>query len=128
MVEVISTGELRELIDVATGTSSEDDAGHVDYILIDVRGDDEMRYGVIPSSVHLCLDDFQFAWDLDGAEFKEKYGFDKPSKDDLIILYCRTGSSSAMAANFLEGKGYNVKNYKGSVQEWSVIDDNVEMY
>jgi len=114
---VIATEEVEELID-----------SKGDYILIDVRREDELANGIIPTAKHLCLDEIEIAFELSEEEFKERYGFDKPSKSDLIILYCRTGSRSGMAAMFLKSKGYNVKNYQGSVQAWSLIDDNVKMY
>ena len=106
------------------------------YILIDVRRDEELKYGMIPTAKHLVLDDFQEAFDLSEEDFNEKYGFDKPktisesgnSKPLLIIVHCRSGSRSDMAANYLRSKGYNVKNYQGSVKAWSEIDDNVNMY
>ena len=65
---------------------------------------------------------------LTDEEFEKLYEFEKPSKEDLVILYCRTGSRSGMATEYLKDKEYNVKNYLGSVQEWSKIDENVEMY
>lgn len=113
----ISTNELKEFIDRKKN-----------YILIDVRNKDELIYGVIPSSVNLCLQDFSIAFDLDDNDFFDRYKFRKPSKSKLIIVYCRTGSRSGVAEEYLKNKGYNVRNYRGSVKEWSLIDKNVRMY
>ena len=114
---VIETSELRKIIDSKR-----------EYVLIDVRNDDELNYGMIPTAVHLCLQDFSEAFDLDDNSFFDKYKFKKPSKSKLIIVYCRTGSRSGVAEEYLKNKGYNARNYKGSVKEWSLIDKNVKMY
>ncbi len=113
----ISTNELKEFIDRKKG-----------YILIDVRNNHELNYGMIPSAVHLCLQDFEGAFDLDDNDFFDRYRFRKPSKSKLIIVYCRTGSRSGVAEEYLKNKGYNVRNYRGSVKKWSLIDENVKMY
>lgn len=114
---VIKTEELKGLIDKKS-----------DYLLIDVRNKDELEYGVIPSSVNLCLQDFFEAFGSNENYFFNRYGFRKPSKSELVIVYCRTGNRSGVAAEYLRSKGYNVKNYKGSIKEWSLIDKNVKMY
>ena len=114
---VISTEELKGMID-----------SNSDFVLIDVRSKMELNYGMIPGAVNVHIEELQEAFDLDGDEFRGRFGFEKPSKGKLIMVYCRTGSRSGMAAGYLKSKGYNVKNYEGSVQAWSLIDDNVQMY
>jgi rhodanese-related sulfurtransferase len=40
-------------------------------------------------------------------------------KDDEIIIYCRSGNRSGIAANMLEHLGYkNVKNLVGGMLDW----------
>ena len=114
---VINTEELKKMID-SSG----------DYILIDVRREDELIHGMIPTAKHIILDEVESAFEMGEEEFLVKYGFPKPTKDELIIVYCRTGGRSKVASSYLNGKGYHVQNYEGSVQEWSKIDDNVKMY
>jgi rhodanese-related sulfurtransferase len=114
---VISTTELKHMID-----------NEGDYVLIDVRREDELHHGMIPTAKHLCLDEVESAFEMGEEEFLVKYGFLRPSKDELIIVHCRTGGRSNVAASYLKGKGFNVENYEGSVQEWSRIDENVKMY
>ena len=114
---IINTDELKDMID-----------NEKDFVLIDVRNESELRYGMIPKAVHLSLQDFLEAWDLSDDKFYDQYGFRKPSKNKLIVVYCRTGSRSNLATEYLEENGYNVKNYLGSVKAWSRIDDNVKMY
>lgn len=50
-------------------------------------------------------------------------------KDKFIITMCRTGSRSAMAANFLESKGFDVANMRGGIFAWSEqIDSSIPKY
>ncbi len=114
---VVSTNELKRMID-----------NNLDYVLIDVRREDELKHGMIPTAKHLPMEEIEEAFDLSEDEFKKKYGFDKPSKEELVIVHCRTGGRSNVVANQLNQKGYHVQNYEGSVQEWSKIDENVKMY
>ncbi|MEK6914210.1 MAG: rhodanese-like domain-containing protein [Nanoarchaeota archaeon] len=116
-MEVIETKELKRIIN-----------SKKDYFLIDVRNNHELDYGMIPSAVHLCLQDFEEAFNLDERIFFDKYKFKKPSKSDLVIVYCRTGNRSGIAAEYLHKKGYKVKNYEGSIRAWSLIDKHVKMY
>jgi len=96
--------------------------------LIDVRNNDELQHGMIPTAKHLPMDEVEEAFGLDEKEFKEKYGFLKLTKEELIIVHCRTGFRSNGVAIYLRDNGYHVKNYLGSVQAWSLIDKNVKMY
>lgn len=102
---IISTNELKELID-----------NKVDFILIDVREQNELGFGMIPTAIHIPL----------GNLTNDLNKFDK---DDNIIFYCRTGSRSGGVTQFAIRLGFkNVRNYKGSIWEWSKIDPNVKRY
>ena len=99
------------------------------YILIDVRQKEELAYGMIPTAHNIPLQEFEEAWDLAPETFEQRYNFKKPSKEDLVIFYCRTGGRSAQATAYAQSKGYkSAKNFRGSVKEWSEIDPNVQMY
>lgn len=75
--------------------------------------------GSIPSSVNVPLSNFEKALDLDSSDFMRAYGFRKPSKDQKIIFYCKSGKRSATATSLAKGKGFgNVRNYVGS---WSDV-------
>jgi len=119
MVPIISTEELKALID-----------SKGDYTLVDVRREEELNFGVISTAFNIPLGDVENAFDSMGAdEFKAKYGKDKCKKGDNLIFYCRTGERSGMAAEIALKLGYsNVKNYSGSIWEWSEIDDRVQRY
>ena len=67
MVPIISTDELKELIDIKG-----------DYILIDVREPHELRHGTIPTSTN-----------IPPKELVES--LKRLKLNDNIIFYCRTG-------------------------------------
>lgn len=56
---------------------------------------------------------------LSDAEFKAKYGRDKPKADQEVVFHCKMGGRAGRAAESAMGLGYkNVKNYKGSFNDW----------
>ncbi|KAI0252596.1 Rhodanese-like protein [Lactifluus subvellereus] len=88
--------------------------------LIDVREPDEVLQGMIPSAVNLPLSSLSAALHMDGAKFKEKYGFQKPAFDQEIVFYCRSGMRSSTASDVARRNGYkNILNYKGSWLDWT---------
>jgi rhodanese-related sulfurtransferase len=90
-----------------------------DYTLIDVRNPDETRVNLIETAHKIPLPEFADAFSLDNTTFQHKYGFSRPTLDDRIVLYCRSGAKSGSAADHLQKLGYtNVENYKGSANEW----------
>ena len=62
--------------------------------------------GSIPSAVNIPLSTIEKAMALDEGDFTREYGFNKPSKDQALIVYCRKGQRSETAQNFLKGKGF----------------------
>ncbi|KDN39597.1 hypothetical protein RSAG8_08753, partial [Rhizoctonia solani AG-8 WAC10335] len=91
-----------------------------DAYLIDVRELDEIAQGSIPSSVPLPLSVFAEALRAPEDEFRNKHGFKKPTQNQEITVYCRSGKRSATAADIAHKYGYtNVKNYSGSWLDWS---------
>ena len=74
--------------------------------LVDVRGENEVAYGVIEGARHLPLHLLPIrANDLD--------------KDVHTIFYCRSGARSAQACAFMAAKGYgNVYNLQGGIMAW----------
>jgi rhodanese-related sulfurtransferase len=97
-------------------------------LLIDVRESKELIHGLIPSAKHIPLGILAEAFMLDSNLFEQTYGFTKPTFSDVIVVYCRTGSRSALAADILSSLGYKVANYKGSIWAWSQIDASVKRY
>jgi len=113
---MVTRDELKKLID---------DKGK--YTLIDVRGEDELVNGMIPTAVHLPLGEISWAFTLSPEAFERKYKFKKPI-NEKVIFYCRTGSRSAMATSKGKEIGLDCDNYAGSIWEWSEIDPNVKRY
>ena len=92
----ISGAEAKALMDSESG-----------YIIIDARTQEEYDQGHIPGAV--LIPEYEIA---DRAE-KEL-----PDKDQLILVYCRSGRRSKIAAEELVKLGYtNVKEF-GGIIDW----------
>ena len=95
--EQISGAEAKALMDSESG-----------YIIIDARTQEEYDEGHIPGAI--MIPEYEIA---DRAE-KEL-----PDKDQLILVYCRSGRRSKIAAEELVKLGYtNVKEF-GGIIDWS---------
>lgn len=94
--EQISGAEAKALMDSESG-----------YIIIDARTQEEYDEGHIPGAI--LIPEYKIA---DRAE-KEL-----PDKDQLILVYCRSGRRSKIAAEELVKLGYtNVKEF-GGIIDW----------
>ena len=94
--EQISGAEAKALMDSESG-----------YIIIDARTQEEYGQGHIPGAI--LIPEYEIA---DRAE-KEL-----PDKDQLILVYCRSGRRSKIAAEELVKLGYtNVKEF-GGIIDW----------
>lgn len=94
--EQISGAEAKALMDRVSG-----------YIIIDARTQEEYDAGHIPGAI--MIPEYEIA---DRAE-KEL-----PDKDQLILVYCRSGRRSKIAAEELVKLGYtNVKEF-GGIIDW----------
>ena len=60
-------------------------------LLVDVRNPNELKEdGKIPGSYNVALPELSEAFQMASAEFKEKYGFNLPSRQtENLILTCR---------------------------------------
>ncbi|KAG9091672.1 hypothetical protein FRC06_000473, partial [Ceratobasidium sp. 370] len=74
--------------------------------LIDVRENDEIAQGSIPSAVPLPLSIFAEALRSPEDDFRNKHGFKKPTEDQEFVVYCRSGKRSATAADIAYKYGY----------------------
>ena len=94
--EQISGAEAKAMMDSESG-----------YIIIDARTQEEYDQGHIPGAI--LIPEYEIA---DRAE-KEL-----PDKDQLILVYCRSGRRSKIAAEELVKLGYtNVKEF-GGIIDW----------
>ena len=101
--EQISGAEAKALMDSESG-----------YIIIDARTQEEYDQGHIPGAI--MIPEYEIA---DRAE-KEL-----PDKDQLILVYCRSGRRSKIAAEELVKLGYtNVKEFGGIIDwEYETVKD-----
>lgn len=87
-------------------------SGPPSWVLIDVRENDEFREGHLPGARGI------------GRGILEYHIADEvPDTDTEIVLYCRGGNRSALAADALQTMGYtNVWSLRGGYREW-ITDD-----
>jgi rhodanese-related sulfurtransferase len=74
--------------------------------LVDVRGQDEFEAGHIPGAGHVPLVDVQ----------SEAAGLDR---ERPLIVYCRSGERSGMAADAFAGSGWDAHSVAGGLLAWS---------
>jgi thiosulfate/3-mercaptopyruvate sulfurtransferase len=75
------------------------------------------RGGHIPGAKHL---DWQGLADHDGIKSASELDaiLESVPKDQNIIVHCQSGARSSVVYHALKERGYNVKNYLGSMNEW----------
>ena len=78
-----------------------------DYIILDVRRPDEFATGHIPNAINIP---------------NESIGTDEiselPDKDQLILVYCRSGNRSKQASQKLVKLGYSNGVEFGGINDW----------
>ncbi|MCS7244822.1 MAG: rhodanese-like domain-containing protein [candidate division WOR-3 bacterium] len=89
-------------------------------ILIDVRSNQEFEKGHIPGTK------YNIPMDRLREEFVR--GNIKINKEDTIVVYCQKGILSSKAYEILKALGYNVKHYKGSLQDWKDKNLPIDIY
>ena len=92
----ITAEEAKQIMDTEEG-----------YIILDVRTQEEYDEGHIPGAIVISHE-----------EIKEKAEEVLPDKDQLILVYCRSGRRSKIAAEALAALGYtNIKEFGGTI-DW----------
>jgi rhodanese-related sulfurtransferase len=77
------------------------------YIILDTRTQEEYEVSHIPGAILIPYD-----------EITEKAETQLPDKDQLILVYCRSGRRSKLAAEDLVKLGYtNIKEF-GGIIDW----------
>ena len=79
-----------------------------DYIILDVRREDEFAEGHIPGAINVPNEDIQ---DIEPSEL--------PDKNQTIYVYCRSGNRSKQAASKLVAMGYNNIIEFGGIMDWT---------
>jgi adenylyltransferase/sulfurtransferase len=87
------------------------------FTLVDVREPREWAISDLPESVKIPLGTLP-------------QSLDKLSKDDAIVVYCRTGARSGNAVQFLQRMGFGKsRNLVGGINEWAErIDPSLPKY
>lgn len=93
----ITAEEAKEIMDSEEG-----------YIILDVRTQEEYDAGHIPGAML-----------IPNTEIEARAEEELPDKDQLILVYCRSGRRSKLAAEILVALGYtNIKEF-GGIIDWS---------
>lgn len=79
-----------------------------DYILLDVRTEEEYATGHIPGAICISHD-----------EIGEKADAMLPDKEQMIYVYCRSGNRSQQAAQALCDLGYTNVTEMGGIIDWT---------
>jgi rhodanese-related sulfurtransferase len=74
--------------------------------MIDVREDEEVQEGMIPTAQHIRLGDLPVR-------------FAELDKDKEYIMICRSGARSGRACEFLKEQGFAVVNMEGGMLRWA---------
>jgi rhodanese-related sulfurtransferase len=83
-------------------------------LIVDVRTPQEYAAGHIPGAALFPYDEIEGK----AAAFASLVGADKGGKDRPIVVYCRSGRRSAIAAGTLAALGYrNVTDF-GGIDKW----------
>ena len=96
------------------------------FILLDVRTEQEHNAGYIPGSVLMPRGVLEFR--IANETIWEDEGMYVPLKEDPLIIYCKKGNRSALAAQSLRRLGYtNIQVLDGGWLEWkNKFPENVE--
>lgn len=97
----LSVAQTKEVIDSLKQGKSE-------HLILDVRGPDEFREGYIAGAKNLPVSEL-------GARIQEI----SEHKSNPVIVYCRSGGRSSVAAQILAANGFaNVTNVSGGMLDW----------
>lgn len=59
------------------------------------------------------------AFFITAEEFEDRFGFERPGKDQEVVFYCKSGVRSRAAADFARQAGWGtVAEYPGSWSDW----------
>ncbi|WP_379153297.1 rhodanese-like domain-containing protein [Paenibacillus sp. sgz5001063] len=81
-----------------------------DLVLIDVREDDEVAFGMIPGAQHIPMGEIP------------QHADELPKEAELIFI-CRSGARSQRVCEYLQQFGYRTSNLSGGMIEWNETAD-----
>ena len=90
---------------------------NLDFILLDVRTENEVIISKISKSTHIPMSDIPIR-------------LNELDKSKKIIVYCKSGKRSAKVCEYLlNNKFNNVRNLRGGILSWAEkIDSNIIVY
>ena len=78
-----------------------------DYVILDVRTQEEFDAGHIPGAIL-----------IPNTEIADRAEQELPDKDQLLLVYCRSGNRSKQASQILVELGYtNIREF-GGINDW----------
>jgi rhodanese-related sulfurtransferase len=89
-------------------------------ILIDTREPAELQAtGTIPGSLNIPVTSQPDAFFVTAEEFEDRFGFERPGKEQEVVFYCKAGVRSRAAAELARQAGWkSVGEYPGSWLDW----------
>ncbi len=98
-----------EIPEVTVADVKDEQEKDSDFVLLDVRDEDEYRAGYIPNAVHVTRGMLEFS--------VENY---IPDRNQKIVVYCAAGLRSLLAAKSLSEMGYtDTVSLAGGYRDWS---------
>lgn len=117
-IQRIDRVAMTEIIEDVENSSREESG----YVIIDVRGHDEVQY---TGKLNDVVETLPLPYIAEGAlameeeDFKESFGFDKPGMDETIVFTCAAGIRSQSAGKLAKMAGYSqILDYMGGSHEW----------
>lgn len=90
-----------------------------DFVLLDVRTEEELEIVKLPGCVHIPL-----------HELEERIAELKDAREKEVVCMCHHGGRSAMAQHYLLSKGFkDVKNLPGGIHAYALqVDPSLPTY
>ena len=117
-IQRIDLSAMKEIIEDVANSSREESG----YVIIDVRGHDEIAY---TGKLNDVVETLPLPYIAEGAltmeedDFKEAFGFDKPGLDETLVFSCKAGIRSQHAVVLAKMAGYSdILDYMGGSNEW----------
>ncbi len=98
-------------------------AAHPEALVIDLREPSEYREGALPAAVHIPRGVLECAADLEHPDRDPRLA----DADRPLLLYCRTGVRSVLAAHALQRMGFTrVVSMAGGFTDWKLVGGEVD--
>ena len=117
-IKRIDRTAMAEIVEDVANSSREESG----YVIIDVRGHDEVQFtGKLDDVVETLPLPYiaQGALAMEEEDFQDAFGFEKPQFDETLVFTCKAGIRSSQAAQLAKMAGYsNILDYMGGSNEW----------